>query len=41
MLRLCVAPAYKNGLATMALTENEHEKVQLCEKQHGKNNCGD
>ena len=40
MLSLCVTPAYMNGLETMALTEKQQEKVQVCKKQPGKNNRG-
>ena len=40
MPSLCVIPAYMNELETMALTEKQHEKVQVCEKQPGKNNHG-
>ena len=40
MLSSCVTPAYMNGLETMAQTEKQQDKVQVCEKQPGKNNCG-
>ena len=33
--RVCVSSAYMNALETMALTEKQQEKVQVCE---GKNN---
>ena len=36
----CATPAYMNGLETMALTQKQQEKVQVCEKQTGKNNRG-
>ena len=32
----CVTPAYMNALETMALTEKQQEKVQVCEEQPGK-----
>ena len=32
------SPAYMNALKTMALTEKQQEKVQVCETQPGKNN---
>ena len=37
VLSLCVTSAYVNALETMALTEKQQEKVQVCEKQSGKN----
>ena len=40
MLSPCVTPAYVNAVETMALTEKQQEKVQICEKQPGKNNRG-
>ena len=36
VLSSCVTPAYTNALETMALTEKQQEKVQVCEKQSGK-----
>ena len=36
MLTSCVTSAYVNALE--ALTEKQQEKVQVCEKQSGKNN---
>ena len=38
VLSSCVTPAYMNALETMTLTEKQHEKVQVCKKQSGKNN---
>ena len=35
-----VIPAYMNALEAMALTETQLEKVQVCEKERGKNNLG-
>ena len=40
VLSSCVTPAYTNALETMALTEKQQEKIPVCEKQPGKNNCG-
>ncbi len=40
VLSSCATPAYMNALETMALTEKQQEKVQVCEKQPGKNNRG-
>ena len=40
MLSSCATPVYMNALETMVLTEKQQEKVQICEKQPGKNNCG-
>ena len=41
VLSSCVTPAYMIGLETMALTEKQQEKVQVCGgKKPGKNNCG-
>ena len=39
-LSSCVTPACINGLETMALTEKQQEKVQVCQKQAGKNGRG-
>ena len=36
VLSPCVIPAYMNGLETMALTEKQQEKIQVCEKLPGK-----
>ena len=33
----CVTMAFMNALEMMALTEKQQEKVQVCEKQPGKN----
>ena len=33
VLSSCVTPAYMNALETMALTEKQQEKVQVCEKK--------
>ena len=38
VLTSCVTPAYTYGLETMALTENQEEKWQVCEKQLDKKN---
>ena len=40
VLILYVTPACMNALETVALTEKQQEKVQVCEKQSGKNNRG-
>ena len=40
VLSSCVTPAYMNARETMALTEKQQDKVQICEKQPGKNNRG-
>ena len=40
VLSSCVTPACVNALETIALTEKQKEKVQVCEKQNGKNNRG-
>ena len=40
VLSSCVTPVYMNAPETLALTEKQQEKVQVCEKQPGKNNCG-
>ena len=34
VLSSCVTPAYTNGLETMALTEKQQEKVQVCKKNN-------
>ena len=36
----CFTPAYMNALETKELTDKQQEKVQVCEKQLGKNNRG-
>ena len=38
VLNSCVTPAYINALETMALTEKQQEKVQVCEKHPGEKN---
>ena len=38
MLSSYVTPAYMNAVEAMTLTEKQQEKVQVCEKQPGKNN---
>ena len=40
VLSSCVTSAYMNALETTAVTENKQEKVQVCDKQPGKNNRG-
>ena len=40
VLSSCVTPAYINARETMELSEKQQEKVQVCEKQPGKNNRG-
>ena len=40
VLSSCVTPAHMNALETLALTEKQQEKVQVCEKQPGNNNRG-
>ena len=37
VLGSCVTPAYMNELETTALTEKQHDKVQVCGIQSGKN----
>ena len=34
----CVTQVYMKALETMALKQKQQEKVQVCEKQPGKNN---
>ena len=38
VLSSCVTRVYMNTLETMALTEKQHKKVQVCEKQPGMGN---
>ena len=40
MISSRVATVYMNALETMAQTEKQQENIQVCEKQPGKNNCG-
>ena len=40
VLSSCVTPAYMNALDTMTLTEKQLDKIQICERQPGKNNHG-
>ena len=40
VLSSCVIPAYMNESECHPLTEKQQEKVQVCEKQPGKNNRG-
>ena len=40
LLSSCVTSTYINALETMAQTEKQQEKVQVCEEQPGKNNRG-
>ena len=35
-----VTQAHMNALETVALTEKQQQKVQVCEKQPGENNLG-
>ena len=40
MLSSCFTPAYMNALQTMALTEKQQEKVEVCEKHPSKKIVG-
>ena len=40
LLSSCVSRVCMNALETVALTDKQQEKIQVCEKQPGKNNRG-
>ena len=40
VLSSCVTQAHMSALETLTLTKKQQEKVQVCEKQPGKNNRG-